>query len=143
MTPRVRELRISYSPISSGPLPYVGGPGSAAAILQPRLEQEPVEVCLVLLVNTKHRLLGIHELGRGTLDSCLVHPRDVFKVAILANASGVIVAHNHPSGEPEPSPDDVALCARLRNAAGIIGIDLLDFLIIGDGRFYSFKERGL
>ena len=142
MTPCVRELRISYSPKSSGPLPHVGGPGSAAAILQTRLEHEPVEVCLVLLVNTKHRLLGVHELGRGTLDSCLVHPRDVFKAAILANAAGVIVAHNHPSGEPEPSPDDVALCARLRNAASIIGIDLLDFLIIGDGRYYSFKEAG-
>ena len=54
----------------------------------------------------------------------------------------MIVGHNHPSGDPEPSPDDVALCARLRNAAAIIGIDLLDFVIVGDGRYYSFKEAG-
>ena len=142
MTPCVRELRVTYTPTSSGPLPSVGGPGSAAAILQSRLEHESVEICLVLLVNTKHRLLGVHELGRGTLDRCVVHPRDVFKAAILANAAGVIVGHNHPSGETEPSPDDVALCVRLRHAADIIGIDLLDFVIIGDGRYYSFKEMG-
>lgn len=142
MTPCVRELRVTYTPTSSGPLPPVGGPGSAAAILQTRLEHEPVEVCVVLLVNTKHRLLGVHELGRGTLDSCVVHPRDVFKAAILGNAAGVIIGHNHPSGEPEPSPDDVAPCARLRNAATIIGIDLLDFIIVGDGRYYSFQEMG-
>jgi DNA repair protein RadC len=138
----VRELRLTYSPSSTGPLPTVGEPAGAAAILQARLEHEPVEVCIVLLVNTKHRLLGIHELSRGTLDSCIVHPRDVFKAAILANAAGVIVAHNHPSGEPEPSPDDVILCARLRNAAVIIGVDLLDFIIVGDGRYFSFKETG-
>jgi len=143
VTPCVRELRITYTSTSAtGPLPRLGGPGSAAEILLARLQHEPVEVCVVLLVNTKHRLLGIHELGRGTLDMCLVHPRDVFKAAILANAAGVIVGHNHPSGEPEPSADDVALCARLRNAATIIGIDLLDFIIVGDGRYCSFKEMG-
>ena len=142
MTPCVRELRVTYTTTSSAPLPSVGGPGSAAAILQSRLEHEPVEVCLVLLVNTKHRLLGVHELGRGTLDRCVVHPRDVFKAAILANTAGVIIGHNHPSGETEPSPDDLALCVRLRHAADIIGIDLLDFVIIGDRRYYSFKEMG-
>ena len=142
MTPCVRELRVTYTPTSSGPLPSVGGPGSAAAILQDRLEHEHVEVCLVLLVNTKHRLLALHELGRGTLDMCIVHPRDVFKVAILANAAGIIVGHNHPSGEPEPSEDDVALCVRLRDAARIIGIELLDFIIVGEGRYFSFKETG-
>ena len=142
MTPCVRELRVTYTPTSSGPLPSVGGPGSAAAILQDRLEHEHVEVCLVLLVNTKHRLLALHELGRGTLDMCIVHPRDVFKAAILANAAGIIVGHNHPSGEPEPSADDVALCVRLRDAARIIGIELLDFIIVGEGRYFSFKETG-
>lgn len=101
-----------------------------------------MEVCVVLLLNTKHRVLWIHELSRGTLDGCIVHPRDVFKVALLTNAAAVIVAHNHPSGEPEPSPDDVKLCARLQSAAQIIEIDLLDFMIIGEGRYYSFKEGG-
>ena len=143
MTPCVRELRLVYSSRKRpGPLPHMSGPGSAAGILLARLENEPVEVCVVLLVNTKHRLLGIHELGRGTLDMCIVHPRDVFKAALLANAAGVIVAHNHPSGELQPSPEDLNLCARLRHAATILGIDLLDFVIVGDGRYYSFQEAG-
>ena len=64
------------------------------------------------------------------------------KAAMLANAAGVIIGHNHPSGDPNPSADDVALCTRLRQAAEIIGIDLLDFVIIGDGRYYSFREMG-
>lgn len=142
MTPAVRELRLVYSSgTPAGPPPQVGRPADAAALLRERLELEPVEVCLALLVNTKQGVIGVHELGRGTLDSCLVHPREVFKAAVLGNAAGVIVAHNHPSGDPTPSPDDVILCARLRHAAEILGIDLLDFVIIGDGgRYYSFTE---
>lgn len=143
MTPAVRELRLVYSSgTPAGPPPQVGRPADAAALLRDRLELEPVEVCLVLLVNTKQGVIGVHELGRGTLDSCLVHPREVFKAAILDHAAGVIVGHNHPSGDPTPSPDDVMLCTRLRHAAEILGIDLLDFVIIGDGRYYSFKEMG-
>ena len=143
MTPRVRELRIVYSPVEhAGPLPQVGRPADAAALLRERLEAEPVEVCLVLLVNTKHQVIGVHELSRGTLDSCPVHPREVFKSALLANAAGVIVGHNHPSGDPTPSPDDVTLCTRLRQAASLLGVDLLDFIIICDGQYYSFKEMG-
>jgi DNA repair protein RadC len=97
MTPRARELRIVYSPVEhAGPLPQVGRPADAAVLLRERLEAEPVEVCLVLLLNTKHHVIGVHELSRGTLDSCPVHPREVFKSAILANATGVIVAHYVP-----------------------------------------------
>jgi len=87
-------------------------------------------------------VIAVHELGRGTLDSCTVHPRDVFKAALLANAAGVIVAHNHPSGDPTPSPADIALCSRLRAAGTVVGIELLDFVILGDGRYYSFTEAG-
>jgi DNA repair protein RadC len=121
----------------------VGRPADAARLLQDRLGNEPVEVCLLLLLNTKNRLIGVHELGRGTLDACIVHPRDVFKVALLANAASVIVGHNHPSGDSTPSADDVKLCARLRRCAELIGVDVLDFVIVGDGRAFSFKEAGL
>ena len=141
MSPRVRELRISYAP-KSGPLPRVGTPADAVALLRARLEQEPVEVVVVLLLNTKHRVIALHEVGRGTLDTCLVHPRDVFKCAVLANAAGVIIAHNHPSGDPSPSPDDIALHARLPTAGTLLGIELLDFLIIGDNSHVSFLESG-
>jgi len=97
MKPQARELRIVYSPVDqTGPLPQVGRPADVAALLRERLETEPVEVCLVVLLTTKHRVIGIHELSRGTLDSCPVHPREVFKSALLANAAGVIVGHYVP-----------------------------------------------
>ena len=82
-----------------------------------------------------------------TLDPSLVHPRDVFKAACLSNDSGLILAHNHPSGDPTPSGDDRALGARLRQAGELLGIDLLDFLIVtdpGEGlRYHSFRESGV
>jgi DNA repair protein RadC len=137
-----RELRIVYrGGGASAPLPHVGKPADAAALLK-SLEFEPVEVCRLLLLNTRHHVIGTHELSRGTLDSCTVHPRDLFKVALLANAAAVIVAHNHPSGDPMPSRDDLALCQRLRAAAELIGVDLLDFIIIGQGGYFSFLEAG-
>ncbi|HUQ98800.1 MAG TPA: DNA repair protein RadC [Gemmatimonadaceae bacterium] len=143
MIARARELRLVYSRGRNiDPLPQLSKPADAAALLMDRLEREPVEVCCLVLLNTKHHVIGIHELSRGTLDSCSVHPREVFKTAILANAAAVIVAHNHPSGDPTPSSDDISLCHRLRECADLIGVELLDFLIIGDGRYYSFKESG-
>ena len=143
MIPRARELRLVYSRGRYlAPPPQIGNPADAAALLMDRLGRESVEVCCLLLLNTKHHVIATHELSRGTLDSCSVHPRDVFKAALVANAAAVIVAHNHPSGDPTPSPDDFTVCNRLRQAAELMGIDLLDFLIIGDGRYHSFREAG-
>ena len=83
----------------------------------------------------------------GTLDASLVHPRDVFKAACLSNAAGLIVAHNHPSGDPTPSSEDRALGARLRQAGELLGVQLLDFLIVTDPadgpRYHSFMEAGM
>jgi DNA repair protein RadC len=73
----------------------------------------------------------------------LVHPREVFKVAMLANAACVVLAHNHPSGDPTPSPDDVALTDRLVRAGELLGVKVLDHLILGDEAYYSFKEKGM
>ncbi len=72
----------------------------------------------------------------------MVHPRDVFRTALLAHAASVVVAHNHPTGDPTPSPDDVALTARLRAAGDLVGVPLTDHVIIGNGRYYSFQEAG-
>jgi len=93
-----------------------------------------------LCVTTKHRVIAYHEVSRGTLDSTLVHPREVFKAAILANAAAIIVCHNHPSGAPSPSPDDVELTRRLVATGNLLGIDVLDHIVVGDGRYYSLKE---
>lgn len=144
MTPStVRELRVTYEPGRlRAPRPVVNTPAAAVALIGERLESEPVEVVLLLLLDTKHRLIAVHELSRGILDSAIVHPRDTYKIALLANAAAVVVAHNHPSGDPSPSPDDCALASRLTDAGKLLGVDLLDFLIIGAACHCSFKESG-
>lgn len=81
--------------------------------------------------------------GGGPLDTLLVHPREVFKAALLANAAAIVVAHNHPSGDPTPSPDDMEMTRRLVAAGGVLGMSVLDHIIVGHGGYYSFHEGGL
>lgn len=97
----------------------------------------------ILCLNTKNEPTALHQVSTGTLNASLVHPREAYKLAILANSASIIAAHNHPSGEPTPSPEDVELTERLRDSGTLLGIDLLDHIIIGDGRYVSMKERGL
>lgn len=102
------------------------------------------EVFGVLLVDTRNRITAMHVVSIGTLNGTLVHPREVFKVAILGNAAAVILFRNHPSGDPNPSHEDRQLTRRLIDAGRILGIDVLDHVILGDeARYYSFKERGM
>jgi len=95
---------------------------------------------VILLLDTKNRINAAHIVAVGSLDSCPVHPREVFKAAVLANAAAVIVAHNHPSGDPTPSCEDRQLALRLKQAGDILGIPLLDFLVVGDGRYVSLSQ---
>jgi DNA repair protein RadC len=96
----------------------------------------------MLCLSTKHRVIAYHEVSRGTLDSTLVHPREVFKAALLANAAAIVVSHNHPSGDPSPTMDDLEVTTRLAAAGEVLGIAVLDHIVIGDGRYFSFKEAG-
>lgn len=96
----------------------------------------------VLLLDAKHHVVAVHTVAIGSLTVTIVHPREVFKAAILANAAAIIALHNHPSGDPTPSPEDQALTARLREAGTLLGITLLDHLVIGNQRFYSFADHG-
>ena len=142
----VRELHIEYRPRPDLPPSdsrVLTHPRDTAAFVRPLLEHQAVEVFLVLCLTTKHRLLCYHELARGTLDTVAVEPRDIFKVALLSNAACVVVGHNHPSGDPTPSPNDCALTGRLTAAGALMGIDVVDHIIVGDeGRYCSFKEMG-
>ena len=106
------------------------------------LQDQPSEVFAILCLSTKHRVIGYHEVSRGTLDTALVHPREVFKAAILANAAAIILTHNHPSGDPTPSADDLTLTQRLVEAGRLLGIDVLDHIVIGDGMWVSIMELG-
>jgi|SRR5579875_149145 len=100
------------------------------------------EVFIVACLNAKNEIIAVNTCHIGSLDSTVVHPREVFKAAILANAFYIICAHNHPSGDPEPSKADIDITVRLKKAGNILGIDLLDHIIIGDEKFYSMKDNG-
>ena len=98
---------------------------------------------MVVLVDARHRILREEVISIGSLTSSIVHPREVFAPAVRASAGAVILIHNHPSGEPSPSEDDIAVTRRLERAAEILGIRILDHIIVGDGEYASFKEMGL
>jgi DNA repair protein RadC len=142
---RLREVRSTYRPVEGapiGPRPQILTAGDAAGIVASFLAGGLVERFGVLSLDTKHRPCGWDIVSTGTLDTCVVHPRDVFRVAILQNAAAIIVAHNHPSGDPTPSADDHEVTRRLIAAAAVIGIAVLDHLIIADETYYSIREHG-
>lgn len=107
------------------------------------VEEEAQEVFGVLVLNTKNKIVAVHEISRGTLTSSMVHPREVFKPALLHNAAAIVCFHNHPSGDPEPSKEDIKTTKRLVEAGKIMGIEILDHIIVGDDRYTSLKERGM
>lgn len=96
----------------------------------------------IIVLNTKNHVLGIDNISVGSLNASLVHPRELFKKAILRSAAGIILVHNHPSGDPQPSEEDKLVTCRMAEAGEIIGIEVLDHIIIGDGRYISLRERG-
>jgi DNA repair protein RadC len=148
-TIRLRELRITYAvrtdrdgqPITAQKV--VNNSQACGAIFLEQLQNEPSEVFSLLCLSSKCRLLAYHEVSRGTLDSALAHPREIFRAAILANAASIVVGHNHPSGDPLPSSDDVALTRRLVAAGAVMGIPVVDHIVVGDGRFFSFRDAHL
>ena len=96
-----------------------------------------------MLLDTKNNVRKVSEISVGSLNSSIVHPREVFKEAVINSCSSIILAHNHPSGECEPSHEDIVLTNRLGECGKIMGIRVLDHIIIGDGIYFSFKEEGL
>jgi DNA repair protein RadC len=117
-------------------------PRDAAAYLLPSFGSRPVEQFGLVLLDTKHRVLRTTVLTIGSLNTTVVQPREVFREATLGGAAAVVVFHNHPSGDPSPSPDDVELTRRLTAAGVVRGIDVVDHIILGDVRYWSFKEMG-
>jgi DNA repair protein RadC len=117
-------------------------PRDAAAYLLPAFGSRPVEHFGVVLLDSKHRVLRTAVVASGTLNTTIVQPRDVFREAMLGGAAAVVAFHNHPSGDPSPSPDDVELTRRLAAAGTLMGIDLVDHIVLGDARYCSFKEMG-
>ena len=127
----------------SGDKPLVKTPEDVAGLVRSRLKGKKKEYFLALLLDTRNQLIRVAEISVGSLDSSVVHPREVFKEAVLASAASVIFVHNHPSGDPEASEDDIKLSKRLAEAGELMGIDVLDHIIIGDKKYLSLKREGL
>jgi DNA repair protein RadC len=122
-------------------------PADVAQMIQPLADQLPdVEAFWVLILNTQHRVTDVLEVSRGTLTSSLVHPREVFRAAIERAASGIVLAHNHPSGNMVPSADDRAVTRQMVEAGRVIDIPVIDHIVVGargENRYFSFAEAGL
>jgi len=140
--PAVRVALVRERTIRS-PLRTIRGPEDAARVLREFIGDYDRETFVVLLLDTKHRVTGAHLASLGSLDRAPVHPREVFKAAILAGASAVICGHNHPSGDPTPSQADLRITDVLSNAGRLLGIAVLDHVIIGADRYVSLRERGV
>ncbi|KZE40005.1 hypothetical protein AV656_01630 [Bhargavaea cecembensis] len=118
----------------------IRSPEDAAAYLMPDMSNLNQEHFVVLFLNVKNEVLHSRTIFIGSLNSSIVHPREVFREAVKRSAASIICAHNHPSGNPAPSPEDIEVTKRLAEAGKIVGIDLLDHIIIGDHKFLSLKE---
>lgn len=119
------------NPIPEG-MDKLRGPDSVAALHRTLYGDSPQEVMVAYLLDSQHRVRGIHTVSTGIVDAALVHPREVYRAAILANASAIIIAHHHPSGDPNPSPEDRAVSRQLADAGKTLGIRFLDHVVVGE-----------
>lgn len=133
----VKEKSVTYN------FRAVSTPKDLYCISRGFLEDSDREKMLLICFNTKNEPTHIEILSVGTLNTSLVHPREVFKTVVLSNAASFAVAHNHPSGNCNPSGDDVDITKRLKEAAKIMGVELLDHIIIGEGNYVSLREKGV
>lgn len=120
----------------------LSSPEKVAELLMPLMRYLEIEHFKALIVNNKNQLLKSVDIAVGGLSAAIIHPRELYKTAIRANGAGLIVAHNHPSGDVTPSREDIVLTRRLAEAGRILGIDFIDHIIIGDGSWLSLKEQG-
>ncbi|QWU16242.1 DNA repair protein RadC [Paenibacillus sophorae] len=118
-------------------------PEDAAELFRQLIGDCDREVFCVMTLDTKNQPTAFQTVSIGTLNASLVHPREVYKICMISNAASLMCFHNHPSGNPVPSSEDIEITERLRDSGTLLGIELLDHIILGDGNFVSMKERGL
>jgi len=137
------ELGRRLTAVSPEERPAIHSPADAAALVQFEMSALEQEELHVMLLDTRNRLLDIDKVYRGSVNTSQVRVGELFKSAVRRNAVAVLVVHNHPSGDPTPSPDDVALTRNIVQAGKLLDVEVLDHLVIGRGRYVSLKERGL
>ncbi len=138
----IREMKIRYK-THKYKIHKVDSPSAVIEISHKLLKHQTQEIFIVFCLDSQNQVVGYHICTIGTVNESIVHPREVFKAAILSNATAIILVHNHPSGSLNPSREDEHTCERLKEAGKIVGICVLDFLIIGGKGYCSFKEMGI
>ena len=142
---RVPVLRVNVVREGSAESPcgnLIRSPRDIAILLRHFFDGEEREHHVALLLDTRNRIKAIVPVSVGNLDSAIVHPRETFRAAILYGAASIVVVHNHPTGNPSPSPEDIACAKRLKECGELLGIELLDSVIVGDNSHTSLKETG-
>lgn len=137
------EISKRFKSYKSGDEHKITKPGDAAEFVMETMRHLKQEVLKVLMVNTKNVIIHVKDVSVGSLNSSIVHPREVFVEAVKKSCASIIVCHNHPSGDPSPSSEDVSITYRLKECGKILGIELLDHIIIGNGVYVSLKEKGI
>ncbi|TDT61195.1 RadC family protein [Fonticella tunisiensis] len=137
------ELGRRLRSFRSGPAPRIGKPEDAAWLVMEDMRYLNKEHLKVIFLNTKNVVIDVKDISIGSLNSSIVHPREVYSEAIRKISSSIIVCHNHPSGDPSPSQEDISITKRLWEVGKLVGIELLDHIIIGDGNYISLKEKGI
>ncbi len=123
--------------------PSIGSPRDVHSLLGPEMSQLAQEQLRVLLLNTKNEVVGQRVVYQGNISSSMVRAAEVLRPAVIEAVPAVIISHNHPSGDPDPSPNDMTITRKLKQAADLLDIDLLDHIVIGGKRYVSLKDRGL
>ena len=141
------EIALRYGvetqPVRADDPPSIGTPHDVHRLLAPEMSGLAQEQLRVLLLNTKNLVVGQRVVYQGNISSAIVRPAEVLRPAVVDAVPSIIVSHNHPSGDPTPSPEDGAMTRKLKQAAELLGVDLLDHIVIGRNSFVSLKERGL
>jgi DNA repair protein RadC len=144
-----RLNRVTIQMVKDGSVDYVAerftAPAQTAAAYCAMVGLPDREIMAVLMLDGKNRITSIHRVSEGSLNQSIVHPREVFKAAILANSAAIILCHNHPTGDTTPSSEDISITRRLKESGEILGIKVLDHIIVNTetGEYLSFIERGL
>ena len=136
LSKRLAESRMEFQGV-------VNCPADAAQLVLRELSLADKEHFVIIMLNTKNRVIAKKTVSIGHLQASLVHPREMFKEAIKRSSAALILVHNHPSGDLTPSKEDISTTERLREAGAVLGIDVLDHIIVGDNRYFSFREHGL
>lgn len=140
--PRWQVMLVREEPAPSFPAPTIRTSQDVADAFSFLIDADR-EQFWVAALNGKNRITGTHQVSVGTLTASLVHPREVLKVLVLASAAACVLVHNHPSGDPTPSGEDLAITQRLSQVATLVGIRILDHVVLGAGRYVSFSDEGL